>query len=59
MNPATRQLKHDIYRQLVIEGANYQIAALAAEAQAKQQLENYQPTPQERKYIPQCQEAIK
>ena len=59
MNPATHQLKHDIYRQLIIKGANYQIAALAAEAQAKEQLENYQPTPQEKKYIAQCQEAIK
>ncbi len=59
MNPATHQLKHDIYRQLIIKGANYQFAALAAEALAKQQLENYQPTPQEKKHIAQCQEQTK
>ncbi|MBD1835374.1 hypothetical protein H6F61_22475 [Cyanobacteria bacterium FACHB-472] len=59
MNPETHKLKHEIYRQLVAKGANYHFAALAAEASAKQQLENYQPTPQEKRHIAQCQEEIK
>ena len=59
MNPETHKLKHEIYRQLVAKGANYQFAALASEALAKQQLENYEPTPQEKRHIAQCQEEIK
>ncbi|MBD1833350.1 hypothetical protein H6F61_11840 [Cyanobacteria bacterium FACHB-472] len=59
MNPETHKLKHDIYRHLISRGANYKIATLAAEALAKQQLENYQPTPQEKRHIAQCQEEIK
>lgn len=59
MNPATHKLKHDIYRQLISKGANYQIAALASEALAKEQLENYNPTPQEKKHIAHCQEQAK
>ncbi|MBD1907883.1 hypothetical protein NDI37_26810 [Funiculus sociatus GB2-A5] len=59
MNPETHKLKHEIYRQLVAKGANYQFAALASVALAKQQLENYEPTPQEKRHIAQCQEEIK
>ncbi len=58
MNPETHKLKHGIYRRLIINGVNYQVAALAAEALAKEQLENYELTLQEKSYIAQCQEAI-
>lgn len=59
MNSETHKFKHELYRQLISRGVNYQIAALAPEALAKEQLENYQPTPQEKRHIAQCQEEIK
>jgi len=59
MNPETHKLKHEIYRQLISKGANYQFAAFASVALAKRQLENYEPTPQEKRHIAQCQEQTK
>ncbi|MBD2047276.1 hypothetical protein H6F78_17035 [Coleofasciculus sp. FACHB-64] len=58
MKAETQKLKQKFYKQLVRQGANYQFAAIAAEALAKEQLEGYQRNSQDQRAINECHKKI-
>jgi hypothetical protein len=58
MKPETQKLKQQFYKQLVEKGANYQFAAIASEALAKEQLEGYQRNVEDQRAINECHKAI-